>query len=112
MPCPDVFEGSVVLPNEDYGHIQQSVDSGHNQWRLSPVRTAQVVGTEHLGLRPKDVYSFVEQYVEPGSGLQNAVVRVRHDTCVYLVQLYQPRRQGPRGIWVVSEVTELRDPPH
>ncbi len=107
MPCPGVVTGRVVLPDEDYGQIQQSVDRGHNLWRLSPVRTAQVVGSAHLGLSPQDTYSFVEQYLDAGSGLQNAVVRVRHESCTYLVQLFQPERQGPRGIWVVSEVTEL-----
>ncbi|WP_029423086.1 hypothetical protein [Alicyclobacillus macrosporangiidus] len=107
MPCPEVVTGRVEIPGEDYDRIQRAADAGQNLWRLSPVRTAQVVGTSHLGLRPQDVYTFVEQYRDAGDGLMHAVVRVRHRDCVYLVELYQPQRQGPRGIWVVQEVTEL-----
>src|SRR5579875_3914891 len=100
MACPEVVTGRVAIPGENYARIQSSVDAGRHLWRLSPVRTAQVVGTRHLGLRNTDSYTFVEQYLDPGSGLQNAVVRVRHGSCEYLVQLYQPERQGPSGIWV------------
>lgn len=107
MPCPEVSTGRVEIPGEDYGQIQQVVDSGRNLWRLSPVRTAQVIGTQHLGLRERDSYTFVEQYYDPGSGLQHAVVRVRHQSCTYLVELYQPERQGPKGIWIVTEIIEL-----
>ncbi|CAM3700627.1 hypothetical protein [Alicyclobacillus pomorum] len=107
MPCPEVSTGFVELPGENYHRIQQAADAGRNLWRLSPVRTAQEVGTRNLGFRPDDVYTFVEQYFDPGSGLQHAVVRVRHRTCTYLVELYQPERQGPKGIWVVQQVTEL-----
>lgn len=106
MPCPEVQTGRVEIPGEDYARIQAAADRGKNLWRLSPVRTAQVVGSEHLGLRPTDSYAFVEQFKEAGSGLQHAIVRVRHKTCSYLVELYQPEKQGPRGIWVVVSVTE------
>lgn len=107
MACPEVATGTVEIPNEDYTQIQQAVDGGRNLWRLSPVRTAQVIGVNHLGLRPNDVYTFVEQYYDPGSGLQHAVVRVKHNTCTFLVELYQPEKQGLKGIWVVQSVTEL-----
>ncbi|GMA49631.1 hypothetical protein GCM10025857_09880 [Alicyclobacillus contaminans] len=107
MPCPEVSTGFVELPGENYERIQAEADAGRNLWRLSPVRTAQEVGSRNLGLRPDDVYTFVEQYYDPGSGLQNAVVRVKHRNCTYLVHLYQPERQGQRGIWVVQDVTEL-----
>jgi hypothetical protein len=107
MACPEVVTGRVEIPNEDYQRIQAAADAGRNLWRLSPVRTAQEVGTQHLGLRPNDVYTFVQQYVEAGSGLLNATVRVIHKSCTYLVGLYQPVKQGPRGIWVVQDVTEV-----
>ncbi|KPV43359.1 hypothetical protein [Alicyclobacillus ferrooxydans] len=107
MPCPGVTTGRVEVPGEDYGRIQQAVDSGKNLWRLSPVRTAQVIGTRNFGLRERDSYTFVEQYYDPGSGLQHAVVRVRHQSCTYLVELYQPIKQGQKGIWVVTEITEV-----
>ncbi|MDQ0191325.1 hypothetical protein JI721_14120 [Alicyclobacillus cycloheptanicus] len=108
MPeCPEVHIGRVEIPGEDYARIQQAADQGRNLWRLSPVRTAQVVGTEHLGLRANDIYTLREQYIESGSGLRHAVVEVTHGPCRFLVELYQPERQGSRGIWVVEDVTPL-----
>lgn len=107
MPCPEVYTGRVEIPEENYDRIQQSTDQGKNLWRLSPVRTAQIVGSKHLGLRPTDVYTFVEQYLDAGSGLQSAVVRVQHKTCRFLVELYQPETQGAKGIWVVQSVTSV-----
>jgi len=105
MSCPEVITGDVQLTNENYSQIQASVNSGKNLWRLSPVRTAQVIGTENLGLRTNDVYTFVEQYTD--SGIPHAVVRVKHKTCTYLIEMIQPRTQGAKGIWVVQTVTEL-----
>lgn len=107
MACEEVVTGTVVIPGEDYARIQRSVDKGQNMWRLSPVRTAQEVGTVHLGLRMNDAYTFVEQYRDTGSGLMHAIVRVKHKSCRYLVDLFQPERQGSKGIWVVESVTEV-----
>lgn len=107
MACPEVLTGSVEIPGENYARIQAAVDKGENLWRLSPLRTAQMIGSAHLGLRMNDVYTLVEQYRDPGSGLPHAVVRVQHLSCTYLVELYQPQRRGQGGIWVVQSVTEL-----
>ncbi|WAH35869.1 hypothetical protein [Alicyclobacillus dauci] len=107
MACPEVVTGHVEIPGEDYSRIQRAVDNGQYLWRLSPVRTAQEVGTVHLGLRTNDAYTFVEQYRDRDSGLMHAVVRVKHRNCTYLVELYQPEKQGKGGIWVVHRVTEL-----
>lgn len=107
MSCPEVVTGRIEIRGEDYAKIQRAVDQGQNLWRLSPVRTAQEVGTRHLGLRTNDSYTFVEQYRDTDSGLQHAVVRVKHRTCLFLVELYQPEKQGPGGIWIVESVTSL-----
>lgn len=107
MACPEVVTGSVAIQGEDFARIQRTVDKGQHLWRLSPVRTAQEVGTVHLGLRTNDVYTFVEQYKDVDSGLMHAVVRVKHRSCTYVVVLLQPEKQGRGGIWVVQSVTEL-----
>lgn len=107
MSCPEVETGSVIIPGEDYGRIQRAVDKGQNLWRLSPVRTAQEVGTVHLGFRNNDAYTFVEQYRDADSGLMHAVVQVKHRTCLFVVVLFQPEQQGRGGIWVVQTVTEI-----
>lgn len=107
MSCPEVVTGSVVIPGENYERIQRAVDNGQNLWRLSPVRTAQEVGTVHLGLRTNDAYTFVEQYRDTDSGLMHAVVRVKHRSCTFLVELFQPEKQGRGGIWIVENVSEV-----
>ncbi|WP_245530708.1 hypothetical protein [Alicyclobacillus acidocaldarius] len=107
MPCPEVVTGHVAIPGEDFRRIQEAALRGQNLWRLSPVRTAQEVGTRHLGFRMNDIYTLVEQYRDADSGLMYAVVRVKHRDCVYLVRLYQPVKQGPGGIWVVESVVEI-----
>lgn len=106
MPCPEVKTGHVEIAGEDYLKIQKAVDAGQNQWRLSPVRTAQVVGSRNLGLSPNDAYTLVERFVDPGSGLQHAVVNVKHQRCTFTATLYQPVTQGQHGIWVVETVDE------
>lgn len=107
MPCPEVVTGDVELPDENYIQIQRAVDAGRNLWRLSPVRTAQEIGVKHLGLRTNDSYTFVEQYRDTDSGLMHAIVKVKHRSCSYLVELYQPVIQGKNGIWIVQSVLEL-----
>lgn len=107
MSCPEIVTGDVELPDEDYFQIQRTVDAGKNSWRLSPIRTAQEIGTKHLGFRVTDSYTFVEQYRDIDSGLPHAVISVQHRTCNYLIELYQPVKQGKTGIWVVESVTEL-----
>jgi hypothetical protein len=105
--CSDVQTGHVEVSGENYERIQAAVDRGQNLWRLSPVRTAQVVGSALFGFSPNDAYTFVEQYVEEGSGLTHAIVRVKHAGCVFLVDLYQPEKQGPKGIWVMESITRV-----
>jgi hypothetical protein len=104
--CPEVVTGRVEDPAEDYIRIQQAVDRGRNLWRLDPVRTAQVVG-KLFGLEETDRYTLVQRYYDPGSGLQQATVRVEHGPCKYLLDLYQPVKQGPKGIWVLQSITPL-----
>lgn len=105
--CPEIVTGTVEIPGEDYQRIQRAVDQGQNLWRLNPVRTTQEVGTVHLGLRANDSYTFRRQYRDVDSGLMHALVDVKHRNCLYIVELYQPEKQGRKGIWVVHSVTEM-----
>ncbi|QSO48823.1 hypothetical protein [Alicyclobacillus mengziensis] len=104
--CPDVVTGSVEIPGEDYILIQETVDRGRNLWRLDPARTAQVVG-KLFGLEETDKYTLIQRYYDPGSGLQHATVRVKHGSCTYILELYQPVKQGSKGIWVLQSITPL-----
>ena len=105
MACPEVVTGYVEIQGEDYASIQKAVDAGQNLWRLSPVRTAQEIGTRYLGLRMGDAYTFVNHYVERDSGLRHATVRVKHANCRFIADLYQPVKQGQGGIWVLQSLS-------
>lgn len=86
--------------------IQQAVDQGQKRWRLNPVRTAQVVG-KLFGLEDSDQYELTQIYISSGSGLHHATVRVKHGPCKYVLDLYQPIRQGSDGIWILQRIIPL-----
>ncbi|WP_047150440.1 hypothetical protein [Aneurinibacillus tyrosinisolvens] len=106
QPCSEVKQGHVAVP-EDFISIQQYVDLGGNPWRLNPVETARMVGTANLGFSPRDIFTLRGYYVDYDSGLNHALVDSVHAPCRFLIELYQPVRQGPRGIWAVERVTRL-----
>lgn len=105
--CPEVTQGSVAIPGEDFIYIQDFVNRGGNPWRLNPVETAKVVGTSKLGLNPADIFVLFSKYVDFGSGLHHAVIHVHHGPCRFLMDLYQPVKQGPGGIWAVQTVQRM-----
>ncbi|PWI58911.1 hypothetical protein [Sulfoacidibacillus thermotolerans] len=104
--CSDVRTGYVGDPGEDFIRIQKFVDRGRNQWRLDPVRTARIVG-RIFGLEPTDRYTLYQTYYDPGASVHYADVIVQHNSCRYLVELIQPVRQGPTGVWAVESIQAL-----
>lgn len=107
-PCTEVKTGHVALPGEDFIKIQDYVDRGGNPWRLDPVETAEVVGTAKLGFSPGDTFVLFKTYVDYDSDLNHALVHAHHGPCRYLIELYQPVKQGRNGIWAVERVTWMR----
>jgi hypothetical protein len=106
--CNEVEQGHVAIPGEDFLQVQAFVDRGGNPWRLDPVETAKVVGTTNLGFSAADRFVFFQSYVDFASGLNHALVHAYHGPCRFLIELYQPVRQGKDGIWAVERVTWLR----
>jgi hypothetical protein len=105
--CNEIEQGHVAIPGEDFIRIQNFVDRGGNPWRLDPVETARIVGTTNLGFRPEDRFEFFQYYVDFASGLNHALVHAYHGPCRFLIELYQPVKQGRDGIWAVQRVTLL-----
>lgn len=99
--------GYVALAGEDFEKVQAFVDRGGNPWRLNPVETARVVGSAKLGFDRTDRFWLRGTYIDAGSGLHHALVWATHRTCVYLIELYQPMKQGKVGIWAVERVNEM-----
>ncbi|MFT9849071.1 hypothetical protein [Aneurinibacillus sp. REN35] len=92
---------------EDFLMIQYAVDHGDNPWRLHPVETARRIGIERLGFGVEDVFRFESQYLDYDSGLHRASIKAQHGGAFFLVELYQPVRQGATGIWAVAGVKPL-----
>jgi hypothetical protein len=106
-PCRQVHTGHVAVP-EDFIAIQRFVDMGGNPWRHDPVETARRVGIAHLGFTSNYVFRFQQYYRDYDSGLNHALVQATNGPCLFLVELYQPVKQGRDGIWAVLHVTSLR----
>jgi hypothetical protein len=77
--------------------VQRAVDTGDQPWRLDPLEVARADASV-LGFGPTDRMQLVEE--KAGS----ARVRARHAGVTCDIQLIQPARLGPSGIWVVESV--------
>jgi hypothetical protein len=77
--------------------VQDAVNAGDQPWRLDPLAVARAEATT-LGLASSDPMRLTS--VSAGA----AVVRVQHESNTYDVQLTQPARPGPSGIWVVDSM--------
>lgn len=104
LSCDDVKQGHVAVPGEDFIRIQHYVDRGGNPWRLNPVETTKVVGTANLGFRASDRFTLRSHFMEYESGLWHSLVWAEHGPCLFQVELYQPVKQGRKGIWAVTRV--------
>ena len=84
--CP---EGGMAAAEE----LQSAVDEGHQPWRLSPEDVASSCAFGGIGA---DVAA-----VGPGTYRVTDVATGE----AFIVEVTQPVRQGPGGIWVVTAMT-------
>jgi hypothetical protein len=77
--------------------LQRTVDVGDQPWRLDPLDVARADATV-LGFGPTDPMELVEE--KTGS----ARVRAQHAGATYDIQVVQPARLGPTGVWIVESV--------
>jgi len=77
--------------------LQHAVDAGDQPWRLDPLEVARADGTVP-GFAATDPMQLADQ--KTGS----ARVRAQHAGASYDIQVLQPARLGPSGIWVVESV--------
>ena len=73
--------------------LQQDVDAGHQPWRLDEIAVAEAFVADRLGWSDVDARLTDPQTVE---------VANRPDGATVILQLQQPVRTGPDGIWVVT----------
>ncbi len=89
--------GSVAVESGQAQQLQRDVDQGHTPWRLDPLQVAREDG-QKLGFASGDRFELLRQ-----TGGQ-ATVRAVHGGQTYEIQLTQPAKTGPSGIWMIGEV--------
>lgn len=77
--------------------VQGAVDAGDQPWRLDPLEVARA-DARAFGISPGDPMQLVHE--EAGA----ALVRCQHAGKTYEIELKQPARLGPSGIWVVTTI--------
>lgn len=98
---------STVSPDEDkVREIQKNVEQNQQLWRLDPLQTAKEAGAK-FGFDPrKDTFELISKEEQGGTdGKAVAKVLATHNGEEYIIQLIQPDKQGPEGIWVINSVT-------
>jgi len=85
--------GGEDLTADQAAQLQRDVDAGHQPWRLDQVAVAEAFVAGRLGWTDVDARLTDPQTVE---------VANRPDGGTVTLQLQQPVREGPDGIWVVS----------
>ncbi|MGE5590643.1 MAG: hypothetical protein ACM3ZA_08535 [Bacillota bacterium] len=106
--APAVRTGSVSMDLAKLNEIQAQVDQGHTPGYLDPEDVIRSSGMA-LGLSPATDVMHLERLVHSGegSGTGEAYFYVRHDGREYVVQLIQPVRTGPTGIWALNSIRDI-----
>jgi len=102
-PPGQVYVGEVELDMETLEQLQDTVDQGHQPWRLDPLEVARDEG-RNLGFDPaQDTFDLLPS-PDPATG--EAQVLVFHGESFYVVHLVQPVRVSPDGIWAIARVEQ------
>lgn len=104
----DLLTGSVPMDPVRLRDVQAAADAGRRPESLDPVRTVTAAAAD-LGLNLKQDQVKLDYTVSQGagSGTGEAYVDVLHAGREYVVQLIQPVRSGPGGIWAVNSVRDV-----
>lgn len=106
--APPVRTGSVSIDLARLNQIQAQVDQGHTPGYLDPEDVVRGAGAP-LGLSPAADVIRLERLIHlgEGSGTGEAYVYVLHGGREYVVQLIQPVKTGPAGIWAVNSIRDI-----
>ena len=104
---PPIQTGAVPLDVAALQRIQQDVDQGHMPWRLDPLEVAREEGPK-LGFNATDRFELLSQAPNAASGTNHAIVRATHAGRAFEIQLIQPVKIGPNGIWTINDVRPAR----
>ncbi|MBI4213066.1 MAG: hypothetical protein HY534_02045 [Chloroflexi bacterium] len=97
---PTGLPGQLALEERAAIQLQQEVDAGHQPWRLEPESVARAAaepeGVDLSGAR------YLVVGLPPDAGRNRTLVRISTPSATLEVELVQPARQGPTGIWAVK----------
>lgn len=82
--------------------MQDAVDYGHQPWRTSAVDVAAACAEAVLLPGP-------EQPTVRRTNPHTVAVRTPSGKLVAIVQLAQPVKQGPEGLWVITRVDRIAE---
>ncbi len=86
---------------ETLEYIQERVyDNQLESWRLDPVSTAKRLS----GFKRSDEFNLIAKEFDENNNTYVAEVEVKHNGKEYIIQLIQPVRKGPGGIWVINDI--------
>lgn len=80
--------------------IQEDVDEGKYQFRLSPEETARYDSPSVYGLQVTDSFNLKDRNNEQGE----AQVQASNEDKNYLIKLVQPVTKGEKGIWAIESI--------
>ncbi len=90
----------IYIDDERVRWLQQKADNGEEQWRLNPLEVAQKDG------RMAGFYS-TDQFQQIGIEDNVALITVQgQNGKTYILELIQPVKRGPEGIWTITDVTQ------
>lgn len=105
-PTPTSETSEIVVGQIELGDnssLQQSVDEGHQPWRLDPVEVARADGVQY-GFSQSDNFELTSEEFIEAAGTYQAKVKAVHNGVVYTITLIQPETQGDAGIWVMTNI--------
>jgi len=100
--------GKVEINYEEINTIQQSVDEGHQSWRLNPVMVLRsemsLYGfnpdTDYSSLYPVPDVATQEKF---GTKITEVNLEITHNGKAYVITLIQPIT-GPNKVWTISDI--------
>ncbi len=102
----EIKTGKVKIDYEEIKRIQQSVDEGHQPWRLDPMMVV-ISEAQQYGFTEEDIKTIYMPHIDPrwvlGKDITGLPVEIIHNGKKYEIMVIQPI-PGEDKIWTISEI--------
>jgi hypothetical protein len=103
LPTTALHLGPAPIDRAIYTARQNAADRGQVPWAVDPVAVTHRDGPS-FGIGPTDTADLVRVDQDPTTLVPRAVVSVQHGDQALAVDLIQPVRPGPGGVWAIASV--------